>query len=79
MKLLRIARLKVNTSKGRIEKGETVVLDDAEYNKIIYMTPDAFEVIDDNYVEPKAAEIVAPAAVTPTPRRKRTIKVVSDE
>ena len=38
-----------------------------------------YEVIDDNYVEPKAEKIVEPAAVTPKPRAKRTIKVVKDE
>jgi hypothetical protein len=75
MKLLRVARIKVMTSKGRINKDETVVLDDAECAKILYMTPDAFEVIDDNYVEPKAV-IAEPVEVAPKPRRARKIKVV---
>ena len=74
MKLLRVARIKVMTSKGRINKDETVVLDDAEYAKILYMTPDAFEVIDDNYVEPKAV-IAAPTEVAPQPRRARKIRI----
>lgn len=71
MKLLRVARIKVFTSKGRIEKGETVVLDDAEYHKILFLNPDAFEVIDDNFLEPTEVE--------PKPRRKRTVKVISDD
>lgn len=79
MKLLKVTRIKVVTSKGRIEKGDTVVLPDEEYKKILFLNPDAFEVIDDNYVEPKAEKIVEPAAVTPKPRRKRTVKVVKDE
>ena len=74
MKLLRVARIKVMTSKGRINKDETVVLDDAEYAKILYMTPDAFEVIDDNYVEPKAA-IADQIEVAPKPRRARKIRI----
>ena len=67
MKLLRVNRIKIVCSKGRIEKGETVVLGDAEYEKIVYMTPDAFEVIDANYSEPVAEE---PAAEKP--KRKRS-------
>jgi hypothetical protein len=75
MKLLRVSRIKVQTSKGRINKDETVILDDAEYNKIVYMTPDAFEVLEDNYVEPKPV-IAEPVEVAPKPRRARTVKVV---
>lgn len=67
MKLLRVNRIKIVCSKGRIEKGETVVLDDAEYEKIVYMTPDAFEVIDANYSEPVAEETAAEK-----PKRKRS-------
>lgn len=79
MKLLRIARIKIVTSKGRIEKGETVVLTDEEYKKITYMTPDAFDVIDHNYVEPKVVEAVTPIPISEMPPRKvgrpRKVKV----
>lgn len=51
MKLLRAARIKVNTSKGRIDRGETVVLDDAEYVRISFLSPDAFDVLDADYNE----------------------------
>ena len=69
MKLLKVTRIKVMTSKGRIEKDETVVLPDDEYSKIVFMTPDAFEVLDDNFVE-------APA---PKPRRKRKVEAAPVE
>jgi|TARA_B100000035_G_scaffold305868_1_gene307210 hypothetical protein len=63
MKKLRIARVKVNTSKGRIYRGDEVILSDEEYQKIIYMTPDAFEVLDDDYKEPVAPKRGRPKKV----------------
>lgn len=66
MKLLEVTRVKVICSKGRIEKGDRVVLDDAEYAKIIYMIPDAFRVLDADY---KEAEEEAPK-----PKRARKAK-----
>jgi hypothetical protein len=47
MKLLRVRRIKVITSKGRINRDDEVLLSDAEYENIIIMNPDAFDVIDD--------------------------------
>jgi hypothetical protein len=52
MKKLRVTRIKIITSKGRIEKGETVILSDEEYQSIILTKQDAFEVLGD--VEPDA-------------------------
>ena len=69
MKLLRVTRIKVMTSKGKILKGDTVVLDDAEVSKITYMTPDAFEVLDENFQEP-----VAVVDEAPKPKRTRAKK-----
>jgi len=47
MKLLKVRRIKVITSKGRINRDDEVLLSDAEYENIILMNPDAFDVIDD--------------------------------
>ena len=58
MKLLRAARIKVNTSKGRIERDQLVVLTDDEFYRITFINPDAFIVIDADYVEPKADLVV---------------------
>ena len=47
MKLLKVTRIKVITSKGRIERDAEVLLSDEEYESIIISQPDAFEVLDD--------------------------------
>ena len=50
MKKVIVNALKLNCSKGRIEKGETVVLDDAEIAKITKIRPDILTVLEE--VEP---------------------------
>ena len=47
MKLLKVTRIKVITSKGRIERDAEVLLSDEEYESIIISQPDAFKVLDD--------------------------------
>ena len=47
MKLLKVTRIKVITSKGRIERDAEVLLSDEEYESIIISQPDAFKVLND--------------------------------
>jgi len=47
LKRLRVRRIKVICSKGRIERGDEVILTNDEYNSIIAMSPDAFDVLGD--------------------------------
>ena len=44
MKEVIVNRLKIKCSKGRIEKGETVILSDAEIAKICALRPDSVTV-----------------------------------
>ena len=55
MKKVIVNALKMNCSEGRIEKGETVVLSDAEVAKITKMRPDILTVLEDVKPEPKVA------------------------
>ncbi len=45
MKEVIVNRLKIKCSKGRIEKGETVILSDAEIAKICALRPDSVTVL----------------------------------
>jgi hypothetical protein len=47
MKEVIVNRLKIKCSKGRIEKGETVILSDAEIAKICRLRPDSVTVLRD--------------------------------
>ena len=64
LKKLRVRRIKVICSKGRIERGDEVILTNDEYNSIIAMSPDAFDVLGD----------VAPEAPKKTVRKKPNVK-----
>lgn len=67
MKEVIVNRIKIKCSKGRIEKGETVILSDAEIAKIKAFRPDSITVL---------REVVEPAksAETPKPRKSRNAK-----
>ena len=67
MKEVIVNRIKIKCSKGRIEKGDTVVLSDAEVAKILSFRPDAVTILR----EVKAA--AKPAATTKT-RKPRNAK-----
>jgi len=47
MKKILVNRIKIKCSKGRIEKGETVVLPDAEVQDIINYRADSITVLED--------------------------------
>ncbi len=47
MKEVIVNRLKIKCSKGRVEKGETVILSDAEIAKIRALRPDSITVLRD--------------------------------
>jgi hypothetical protein len=73
MKKVIVNALKLNCSKGRIEKGETVVLDDAEIAKITKMRPDILTVLEE--VKPERKVAAKPA--TKTVRKASNAKVKS--
>lgn len=63
MKEVIVNRIKIKCSKGRIEKGETVILSDDEIAKIKSFRPDSITVLRD---------VVEPAKVTPTPKPRKS-------
>jgi hypothetical protein len=65
MKEVIVNRIKIKCSKGRIEKGEKVILSDAEIQKITCLRPDSVTVL---------REIVEPAKVEKTKRKSRNAK-----
>jgi hypothetical protein len=65
MKKVIINSLKLNCSEGRIEKGETVVLSDAEIAKITKIRPDILTVLEEVKPERKV-----PAKPATKPARK---------
>tara|TARA_R110001632_G_scaffold123859_1_gene236600 strand:- start:62 stop:286 length:225 start_codon:yes stop_codon:yes gene_type:complete len=67
MKEVIVNRLKLKCSKGRIEKGETVILPDAEVAKIMAFRADSITVLRD------APAPAKPAAEKPT-RKLRNAK-----
>ena len=60
MKEVIVNRIKIKCSKGRIEKGETVVLSDAEIAKITALRPDSITVLRE-VKEPAKTETKTPA------------------
>ena len=62
MKKVIVNSLKLNCSKGRIEKGETVVLSDAEIAKITKIRPDILTVLEE--VKPERKVAAKPATKT---------------
>ena len=70
MKLLKVTRIKVITSKGRIERDAEVLLSDQEYESIIISQPDAFEVLDD--VQESEIKPAKKPAKKAEPKRART-------
>jgi len=70
MKLLKVTRIKVITSKGRIERDAEVLLSDEEYESIIISQPDAFEVLDD--VQESEIKPAKKPATKAAPKRART-------
>lgn len=73
MKKVIVNALKLKCSKGRIEKGDTVVLSDAEIAKITKIRPDILTVLED--VKPEPAVVAKPA--TKTSRKSPHAKVNS--
>lgn len=73
MKKVIVNALKLKCSKGRIEKGDTVVLSDAEIAKITKIRPDILTVLED--VTPEPTVVAKPA--TKTPRKSPHAKVKS--
>ena len=67
MKEVIVNRLKIKCSKGRIEKGETVILSDAEIAKICRLRPDSVTVLRD--IKP----VAKPTTTTKT-RKPRNAK-----
>ena len=67
MKEVVVNRLKIKCSKGRIEKGETVILSDAEVAKLRTLRPDSVTVLRD----------ITPAAkpTTTKTRKPRNAKI----
>ena len=62
MKEVIVNRIKIKCSKGRIEKGETVILSDAEIAKIKSFRPDSITVL---------REVVEPLTPTEAPKKTR--------
>tara|TARA_B110000046_G_C12887361_1_gene352786 strand:- start:5 stop:232 length:228 start_codon:yes stop_codon:yes gene_type:complete len=62
MKKVIVNSLKLNCSEGRIEKGETVVLSDAEIAKITKIRPDILTVLEE--VKPERKVAAKPATKT---------------
>ena len=62
MKEVIVNRIKIKCSKGRIEKGETVILSDAEIAKIKAFRPDSITVL---------REVVEPPKPTEAPKKPR--------
>ena len=73
MKKVIVNSIKLICSKGRIEKGETVVLDDAEIAKITKIRPDVLTVLEEVNPERK----VASKPATKTARKSSNAKVKS--
>ncbi len=67
MKEVVVNRIKIKCSKGRIEKGETVILSDAEIAKIISFRPDSITVLRE---VPKPAKPVVATPEAPKKTRK---------
>ena len=55
MKEVYVNRIKIKCSKGRIEKGETVILPDDEVARIVSFRPDAVTILRTVAPAPKAA------------------------
>tara|TARA_R110000851_G_scaffold222408_1_gene375252 strand:+ start:210 stop:437 length:228 start_codon:yes stop_codon:yes gene_type:complete len=70
MKKVIVNALKLNCSKGRIEKGDTVVLSDVEIAKITKIRPDILTVLEDVKPEPKAVAKPAMKTVRKSPHAK---------
>tara|TARA_R110000803_G_scaffold25682_1_gene61371 strand:- start:59 stop:286 length:228 start_codon:yes stop_codon:yes gene_type:complete len=66
MKKVIVNALKLNCSEGRIEKGETVVLSDAEIAKITKIRPDILTVLEEVTPERKVAAKPATKTVRKT-------------
>ena len=73
MKKVIVNALKLNCSEGRIEKGGTVVLSDAEIAKITKIRPDILTVLEE--VKPERKVAAKPA--TKTARKLSNAKVKS--
>jgi hypothetical protein len=76
MKKVIVNRIKLVCSKGRIEKGDTVILPDDEVARIIAGRPDVITVLGDAY-EPAPVIKAAPSAKVETkfkPRKSRNAK-----
>lgn len=76
MKKVIVNRIKLVCSKGRIEKGDTVILPDEEVARIIAGRPDVITVLGD-VREPAPAIVAAPKAKAETklkPRKPRNAK-----
>jgi len=65
MKEVIVNRIKIKCSKGRINKGETVILSDEEVAKIVSFRPDSITVLRD---------VKSPAKTTKTTRKPRYAK-----
>ena len=65
MKEVIVNRIKIKCSKGRIEKGETVILSDAEVAKIKSFRPDSITVL---------REVAKPAAAVPVAVKSEALK-----
>tara|TARA_R110000868_G_scaffold180659_1_gene421319 strand:+ start:1647 stop:1877 length:231 start_codon:yes stop_codon:yes gene_type:complete len=63
MKKVVINSLKLNCSKGRIEKGDTVILSDEEIARITKIRPDVLTILEEIKPEPKPKP-AAPIAKT---------------
>ena len=76
MKKVIVNRIKLVCSKGRIEKGDTVILPDDEVSRIVAGRPDVITVLGD-VREPARATVAAPKAKAETktkPRKPRNAK-----
>lgn len=71
MKEVIVNRIKIKCSKGRIEKGETVILSDAEIAKIKSFRPDSITVLREVVEPPKPAAAVLKVATTEAPKKTR--------
>ena len=76
MKKVIVNRIKLVCSKGRIEKGDTVILPDDEVARIIVGRPDIITILGDVREPAHAipATVEAPAETKPKPRKSRNAK-----
>ena len=74
MKKVIVNSIKLICSKGRIEKGETVVLDDAEIARITRIRPDVLTVLEE-VIKPERKAASKPT--TKTVRKSSNAKVKS--